>query len=215
MFASILFHETEFRVFLVQKGTRVAPIHGAEFRVVFSSVEGVRTEFREFASIFVPQYRIPSIFLLCRMVRNGISRFFCAMEQPEFRADKTNCSIYSVFRGIIFLSEIANPSWYRLTGWPCPCWFPWPRRRPCRRRERAPTGTPAQFGTGSTSRTCCSPEAGVSVRKLRQLSPEQVVRVEPVALLRQEFQSENWDSSAKLSGLAPGISSCSVDSAVS
>jgi hypothetical protein len=66
---------------MVQKGTTVASIHGAEFRVVFSSVEGVRTDFREFASIFVPQYRNPSVFLLCRMVRNGILRvcfFFCS-----------------------------------------------------------------------------------------------------------------------------------------
>ncbi len=98
----------------------------------------------------------------------------------------SNCSIYSV-RGIIFfLSEIANPSWYRLTGWPCPCWSPWPRRRPCRRRGRGPTGTPAPSGTGSTSRTCCSPEAGVLVR---QLTP--------------------------LSGLTPGVSYCSMDLAVS
>jgi hypothetical protein len=57
----ILFHETEFRVFSSAEWFRkelqvVASIHGAEFRVVFSSVEGVRTEFRDFASIFVPQY---------------------------------------------------------------------------------------------------------------------------------------------------------------
>ncbi len=94
---------TEFRVFasifvprngipsvlfrgMVQKGTRVASIHGAEFRVVFSSLEGVRTDFREFASIFVPQYRNPSVFLLCRMVRNGILRvcfYFCSTVQKS------------------------------------------------------------------------------------------------------------------------------------
>ncbi len=40
--------------------------------------EWFRTEFREFASIFVPRYRVPSIFLLCGMVRNGIPRvLFC------------------------------------------------------------------------------------------------------------------------------------------
>ncbi len=47
-----------------------------------------RTEFREFASIFVPWYRILSIFLLCGMVRNGILRIFCSAEQPEFHRNK-------------------------------------------------------------------------------------------------------------------------------
>jgi hypothetical protein len=60
-----------------------------------------RMEFREFASIFLQWYRIPSIFLLCGMVHNGIPRIFCSAEQPEFRR--------FVFRGIIFKSEIANP----------------------------------------------------------------------------------------------------------
>ncbi len=46
--------------------------HWREFRVGFSSAEWFRKEFREFASIFVPWYWIPSIFLPCRMVRNGI-----------------------------------------------------------------------------------------------------------------------------------------------
>jgi hypothetical protein len=55
---------------------------------VFSSAEWFRTEFREFASIFVPWYRIPSIFLLCGMVRNGMPRVFCSPEQPEFRRSK-------------------------------------------------------------------------------------------------------------------------------
>jgi hypothetical protein len=58
---------------------------GTEFRVVFSSAEWFRTEFRAFASNFVPWYRIAA--------------FFSSAE--------TNCSVYSVFRGII-LSEIAN-----------------------------------------------------------------------------------------------------------
>jgi hypothetical protein len=62
--------------------------HGTEFRVVFFSAEWFRTEFREFASIFVPWYRISSIFILCGTVRNGIPRVFCSAEQPEFRQDK-------------------------------------------------------------------------------------------------------------------------------
>ncbi len=51
-------------------------IHGTEFRVVFSSAEWFRTKFREFASIFIPRYRIPSIFLLCGMFRNRIPGVF-------------------------------------------------------------------------------------------------------------------------------------------
>ncbi len=63
-------------------------LHGTEFRVGFSSAEWFWTEFREFASIFVPWYRIPSFFLLRGMIRNGIPRVFCSAEQPEFRQNK-------------------------------------------------------------------------------------------------------------------------------
>jgi hypothetical protein len=62
--------------------------HGTEFRVSFSSVEWFGAEFREFASIFVPRYRVPSFFLLCGMIRNGIPRVFCSAEQPESRRNK-------------------------------------------------------------------------------------------------------------------------------
>jgi hypothetical protein len=48
----------------------------------------MKTEFRDFASNFVPWYRIPSIFLLCGTVRNGIPRVFCSAEQPTFRRNK-------------------------------------------------------------------------------------------------------------------------------
>ncbi len=58
--------------------------HGTEFRVVFSSAEGFGTEFRDF--LFRGIAGIPS--------------------------EITLCSVYSVFRGIIFLSEIPNPSKY-------------------------------------------------------------------------------------------------------
>ncbi len=37
-------------------------LYGTEFRVVFSSAEGFGTEFREFASIFVPSNGTPSCF---------------------------------------------------------------------------------------------------------------------------------------------------------
>ena len=55
---------------------------GTEFRVVFSSAEGFGTEFRDF--LFRGTTGIPS--------------------------EITICSVYSVFRGIIFLPEIPNPS---------------------------------------------------------------------------------------------------------
>jgi hypothetical protein len=56
--------------------------NGTEFRVVFSSSEGFGTEFRDF--LFRGTTGIPS--------------------------EITICSVYSVFRGIIFLSEIPNPT---------------------------------------------------------------------------------------------------------
>ena len=56
--------------------------NGTEFRVVFSSAEGFGTEFRDF--LFRGTAGIPS--------------------------EITICSVCSVFRGIIFLSEIPNPS---------------------------------------------------------------------------------------------------------
>ncbi len=56
--------------------------HGTEFRVVFSPAAGFGTEFRDF--LFRGTAGIPS--------------------------EITLCSVYSVFRGIIFLSEIPSPS---------------------------------------------------------------------------------------------------------
>jgi hypothetical protein len=56
--------------------------YGTEFRVVFSSAEGFGTEFRRF--LFRGTAGIPSEISLC--------------------------SVFSVFRGIIFLSEIPNPN---------------------------------------------------------------------------------------------------------
>jgi hypothetical protein len=57
-------------------------VHRTVFRVVFSSAEGLGTEFRDF--LFRGTTGIPS--------------------------EITICSVYSVFRGIIFLSEIPNPN---------------------------------------------------------------------------------------------------------
>ncbi len=62
--------------------------HGTEFRVGLSAVEWFESKFREFASIFVLRYRIPSFFLLCKLIRSRIPRVFCSAEQPEFRRNK-------------------------------------------------------------------------------------------------------------------------------
>ncbi len=69
---------------------------GKEFRDVFSSAEGFGTEFREI--LFRGTAGIPS--------------------------EITICSVNSVFRGIIFLSEIPNPTKnWRLSGiWPEKLW---------------------------------------------------------------------------------------------
>ncbi len=73
------------------------------------------TEFREFASIFVPQNGIPSCFLPCNGLEQNSESFLfhgTAGVPPE----QTNFSIYSVFRGIIFLSEVVNPT-TAASGW--------------------------------------------------------------------------------------------------
>jgi hypothetical protein len=62
--------------------------HGTEFRVISSSAEGFGTEFRDF--LFRGTTGIPS--------------------------EITLCSVYSVFRWILFLSEIPNPTNSPKTG---------------------------------------------------------------------------------------------------
>ena len=49
--------------------------HGTEFRVVFCSAEWFRTDFREFASIFVLRNGIPTYFLFLVRVQNGIREY--------------------------------------------------------------------------------------------------------------------------------------------
>jgi hypothetical protein len=59
--------------------------YGTEFRVVFFYADWFGREFREFASFFGPRNGIPSCFILCGSVRNGILRILCSVEQPEYR----------------------------------------------------------------------------------------------------------------------------------
>jgi hypothetical protein len=63
-----------------------------------------------FASIFVPLYGIPSIFLFRGMGSERNAEIFAFGGTGGIPLEETNFSAYSVFRGIIFLSEIANPS---------------------------------------------------------------------------------------------------------
>jgi hypothetical protein len=76
-------------------------LYRTEFRAFFSSAD-----FQESASIFVPLYRVPSIFFFHGMVWNRIPIDFCSTDQPEFNRNSAgtnqNCFVYSVFRGIIF-----------------------------------------------------------------------------------------------------------------
>ncbi len=122
-------------------------LHGTEFRVVFSSAEWFGTEFREFESIFGSRNGIPSCFLFRGRVWNRIPRvcFFCSMERnselfplPRKGSERNSenflfrgtagipsefplCSVYSVFRGIIFFvgnsqPQVVAPSHFPLTG---------------------------------------------------------------------------------------------------
>jgi hypothetical protein len=68
----------------VNYGFQSRHFYEAEFRL-FSLPRGFGTEFREFASIFVPRNRIRSCFLFRGRLRNGIPRVLCSAEQPEFR----------------------------------------------------------------------------------------------------------------------------------
>ncbi len=96
----------------------------------------LRTEFRELALLFVPRNGIPRCLLFRGMVRNRIPSvffYFCSTARnfelfsllwngSEWNSESflfcgtagippepSNCSVYSIFRGKMFLSEIANP----------------------------------------------------------------------------------------------------------
>jgi hypothetical protein len=78
-----------------------------EFWVVFSSADVFGREFREFASLFKRRE-----FLVVFSSTEGFGtefRGFLFRGTAGIPAEIAICSIYSVFRGIIFLSEILNP----------------------------------------------------------------------------------------------------------
>ncbi len=83
--------------------------YAMEFRVVFSSVEGFGIEFRELLLFLFHGTEFRAFYLLRKgSERNSESFLFCGAAgiPPEIPI----CSFYSVFRGIIFLSEIPNPN---------------------------------------------------------------------------------------------------------
>ncbi len=105
--------------------------HGTELRVVLSSTEGFGTEFREFASIFVPRNEISSCFLFPEGFRmeyrefasifvpwNGISSCFLFPEGFKIKFESflfwnfigiTICSVFFVFRGMTFFVGNSQP----------------------------------------------------------------------------------------------------------
>ncbi len=95
---------TYYKVFLFS-----SMFHGPEFRVVFSSAEWFGTKFREFASILFHGTEFRAFFSSEEWVRNGIPRF-CVPRNRRNSVGIDQFSAYSVFRGIIFLLEIANPT---------------------------------------------------------------------------------------------------------
>ncbi len=84
--------------------------HRTDFRVVFSSAEGFGRESLEFASIFCSTERNSELFSLPRKgsERNSVSFLFrgTAGIPPEIII----CSVYSVFRGIIFCRKFPTDS---------------------------------------------------------------------------------------------------------
>jgi hypothetical protein len=92
--------QKEFREF----ASILVPRNGISSCVLFR-----RRELWEFTSIFVPRNGIPSCFLFRGRIWNGIPRFSVPLNNG-IPSEITICSVYSVFRGIFFLSEIPNPT---------------------------------------------------------------------------------------------------------
>jgi hypothetical protein len=103
---------------------------GMEFRTFFSSTEQFGTEFREFpVSRNISEQNSENLLLFLfhgkefpafSSSRNSSERnseSFLFRGTAGIQLEQTNCSVYSVFRGIIFLSEIANPTLYPWTFW--------------------------------------------------------------------------------------------------
>ncbi len=81
--------------------------HGMEFRVVFSSAERFGREFREFNSIFGPRNGIPSVFSSAEGFGTEF-REFLFHGTAGIPSEITICSVYTVFRGIIFCRKFPN-----------------------------------------------------------------------------------------------------------
>ncbi len=109
-----LFHGTEFRVFsLLVKSLEVNSeslllfwLHGTEFRAVFSSAEeGIPRACFYFCST----EQNSELFFLPRKGWECNSESFLFHGTAGIPSEMTICSVYSVFRGIIFLSENFQP----------------------------------------------------------------------------------------------------------
>ncbi len=81
-------------------------LYRTEFRAFFSSAE-----FQESASIFVPLERVSSIFSSTEWFWTEFREISVPRNSRNSAGANQNCFVYSVFRGIIFLSEISNPTY--------------------------------------------------------------------------------------------------------
>ncbi len=84
--------------------------HGTELRVVFYSAEGFGREFQEFASIFCSTERNSELLSLPGKGLEQNSEYFLFRGTAGISSKITICSVNSVFRGIIYLSEFTNPT---------------------------------------------------------------------------------------------------------
>ncbi len=92
----------------VQKNHIISLVSLINKTFFFSSADGFGEEFREFASIFFygTEYRV--VFFSSEGFGTEF-RGFLFRGTAGIPSEITSCSVYSVFHGIIFLSEIPNP----------------------------------------------------------------------------------------------------------
>ncbi len=84
--------------------------HGTEFPVVFSSVEWFEQNFESLLLVFCSTAQNSEHFSLPENCSERNFESFLFRGTAGMPPEQTKCSVYSVFHGIIFLSEIANLS---------------------------------------------------------------------------------------------------------
>ncbi len=113
----ILFHGKNSELFsLPQNGSErnskclyLHLFHGTEIQVVFSSLEWLRTGFQELLLFLFQGTKLRPHFSSAEWFGMEF-REISIPRNSGILMEQTNCSVYSIFRSLIFLSEIANPS---------------------------------------------------------------------------------------------------------